>query len=276
MKSGTVGLEEVRLHYLTAGDGPLLVMLHGFPAFSASWEPLIPELARRFRVVAPDMRGYNLSDKPRGVRSYRLETLCRDVAQLVEALGERQADLVGHDWGGAVTWATAALHPDKVRRAAVLNCPHPTAMARHLWTNARQRRRSWYIFFFQIPWLPEAILRRYADRFLERAFRGTHVDLARYRRALLEPGALTASINYYRAAFRASLSPGRLRLPAIQAPSLLVWGEKDLALGRELTLGMERYFAGPYQARYLPDCGHWVHDEAPERVLGLLREHFSA
>ncbi|MGE0489979.1 MAG: alpha/beta fold hydrolase [Vulcanimicrobiota bacterium] len=272
MKHRTFDLGSLSMHAVEAGEGPLVLLLHGFPACWYSWKDLIEPLSRHFRVVAPDLRGYNLSDRPKGVHHYTTDALGEDIARLVRALGETRAHIVGHDWGGALTWSLASTRPNLVDKVAVLNCPHPAAMLRHLRTNRRQLKRSWYIMFFQLPRLPEWVFSRRQSQFVKFAFaarRGTFEaeDLERYREAIFAPGALTAAINYYRAAGRQLLAP--VKYPPIAAPSLLIWGERDKALGKELTFGMERYFSGDYRVEYL-DAGHWVHNEQPERVLELL------
>jgi pimeloyl-ACP methyl ester carboxylesterase len=266
----------IRLHYVEAGAGPLVVLLHGFPEFWYSWRHQIPALAAAgFRVRAPDLRGYNDSDKPAGVAPYRLPLLSADVAGLIRAAGVQRAAVVGHDWGGGIAWDVALRHPEVVERLAVLNAPHPLAFLRELRT-PRQLLKSWYILFFQLPWLPEWALRRRDFAALDRALRREPVrtgaftddDIRLYKEALARPGALTAALNYYRALFR---SPwwGRRSLPVIKAPTLLLWCERDRYLDVRLTEGL-----GPWvetlRVERLPDASHWVQNDAPERVNELL------
>lgn len=273
-------MNNVRLHYVTQGEGKLVILLHGFPEFWYSWRHQIPVLAPHFRVVAPDMRGYNDSEKPKGVAHYRLDLLTADVMGLVRAFGEERAVIVGHDWGGGVAWAFAAHYPQATERLIVLNCPHPNAFHKHLRANLRQLRRSWYIFFFQLPWLPEFGVRLSLRRFVERTFRGMAVrkeafpdeDLQQYVEALKKPGALTAAINYYRAGFRDFLRHGERQFPQITSPTLLIWGEEDVALGKELTSNMEPYFTSRFEIKYIPNCSHWVQQEQPELVNQYLLE----
>ncbi len=280
MRHGTAYVNNVRLHYVTQGEGKLVILLHGFPEFWYSWRHQIPVLAPHFRVVAPDMRGYNDSEKPKGVAHYRLDLLTADVMGLVRAFGEERAVIVGHDWGGGVAWAFAAHYPQATERLIVLNCPHPNAFQQHLRANLRQLRRSWYIFFFQLPYLPEFGVRLSLRRFVERAFRGMAVrkeafpdeDLQRYVEALKKPGALTAAINYYRAGFRDFLRHGERQFPQITSPTLLIWGEEDVALGKELTSNMEPYFTDRFEIKYIPNCSHWVQQEQPELVNQYLLE----
>ncbi len=292
----------VRLHCVVAGDGPLVLLLHGFPDFWYSWRHQIEPLATRFRVVAPDLRGYNESEKPAGVAAYAMPELVADVEGLVRAFGARDAAIVGHDWGGAVAWTFAMERPALTRKLAVLNCPHPALMTQHLRGNLRQLARSWYMFFFQIPRLPELLLGLGHASAIGRAFRAASVrpgvltdeDVQRLRDAAMHSGALRGALNYYRAAFRdranAALLPGPLRRfvygdeelppprrtledwPRIAAPTLLIWGEQDIALGTELTTGMEPLLSGPFEIRYVPDSGHWVQQEQPELVTRWLEE----
>jgi pimeloyl-ACP methyl ester carboxylesterase len=270
----------VRLHYVTQGEGKLVILLHGFPEFWYSWRHQIPELAKHFRVVAPDLRGYNDSEKPAGVSNYRIDVLTADVMGLIRAFGEEKAILIGHDWGGGVAWAFAAAYPQATERLVVMNCPHPGPFQKHLRSNWRQLRRSWYIFFFQLPWLPEFGVRLNVRRFIEQAFRGWAIrkeafsddDLRQYVEALTKPGVATAAIIYSRAAFRAGMRRGERQFPQIAAPTLLIWGEEDVALGKELTYDMEPYFTGRFEIKYIPRCSHWVQQEQPELVNQYLLE----
>ncbi|HEU0079046.1 MAG TPA: alpha/beta hydrolase [Longimicrobiaceae bacterium] len=263
----------VRLHYVEAGEGPLVVLLHGFPEFWYGWRHQIPALAAAgFRVVAPDMRGYNLSDKPEGVERYRVELLVEDVAGLVKHLGAERAHVVGHDWGGVVAWHFAMLRPELLDRLAVLNAPHPAAFAREI-IRPDQMLRSAYAGFFQLPAVPEAALRAADFALLERVFRTeparpgafTDEDVERYKEALARPGALTATLNYYRAAARHD----RPEVRPIAAPTLLVWGEQDPHLVVRLTEGLEEWVPG-IRVERIPEASHWVAADEPERVGRLL------
>ena len=272
----------IRFHYVTAGEGPLVILLHGFPQFWYAWRHQIPALAARFKVVAPDLRGYGDSDKPPNVADYRTDILAADVAALVNALGHDRAHVVGHDWGGAVAWTVALEQPQVVEKLVVLNCPHPKPFAKALRSNLRQLGRSWYMFFFQIPWLPEAIVRYAPEQMTERMFRGMAVrkdafsdeDLRQFREAMLKPGALTGMVNYYRETFRNVAAMRELEKSDVRiaAPTLLIWAENDVALGKELTYGMEPLFSGPFRTHYVPSCSHWVNEEQPDLVNRLLLE----
>jgi pimeloyl-ACP methyl ester carboxylesterase len=271
-------IDGLRLHYVEAGTGPLVVLLHGFPEFWYSWRYQIPALAGAgFRVIAPDLRGYNRSDKPSGVQAYRLERLVDDVAGLIGHTGATRAVVAGHDWGGAIAWGLAMRRPELVDRLIILNAPHPAAFFREIRTKA-QLLKSWYIFFFQLPWLPECVLRAGDFALLERRLRRDPVraatitpeDIACYKRALARPGALTAAINYYRAVFRQRRAlRGAIR--PIEAPTLLIWGERDHYLGLRLLDGLEPWVPRLH-IRRLANASHWVQQEAAEQVNGWMIE----
>lgn len=268
----------VRLHYVEAGEGPLVVLMHGFPEFWYAWRAQIPALAAAgYRVVAPDMRGYNLSEKPPGVASYRVEVLTADVAALIRHLGVERATVVGHDWGGAVAWQLPVFHPEVVERLAVLNAPHPGALLRELRT-LEQLRRSWYIAFFQLPWLPELALRAGDAALLRRMLRQDavrpgafdDVDIQRYVDALMQPGAATATLNYYRALVQRNPLELSHQIQAIDVPTLLIWGQQDRFLGPRLTEGLS-HWVPDLRVERIPEAGHWVMADAPDRVNELLR-----
>ncbi len=277
-------LGDVRMHYVEAGpaQGPLVVLLHGFPEFWYSWRHQLPALAGAgLRVVAPDMRGYNLSDKPAGTAAYHTDLLTRDVARLIQALGAERAMVVGHDWGAVVAWLFAMRYPRMVERLAILNVPHP-AMLRAGLRQPRQWRKSWYVFFFQLPWLPEWGFRARRYRTIRRLFRSDPVragafsddDIDRYIEALAQPGALTATINYYRALVRYHPRGLGHDLRVIQAPALVIWGEQDRALEPSLA-EPPRHWVPDLRIERLPDASHWVQVDRPEAVnqllLGFLR-----
>jgi pimeloyl-ACP methyl ester carboxylesterase len=281
-REGFADLGEVRLHYVEAGDGPLVVLLHGFPEFWYSWRAQIPALAEAgFRVVAPDLRGYNLSSRPPGVSGYSVDRLAADVAALIDERGERSASLVGHDWGAAVAWMTAMNHPDSVERLAILNLPHPRRLLQAL-RDPRQLARSWYMFFFQLPWLPERAARagNWAGfrHLLERdnhdgAF--TAADLERYIEAWSAPGAITTMINYYRAAFRQTPWTAQRRMRPVSAPTLVIFGEQDRFLRHQLAEPDPRDVPNLEAVVRLPGVSHFVQNDAPDAVNRLLVEFFS-
>lgn len=271
----------MRLHFVEAGSGPLVVLLHGFPEFWYSWRRQIPALAAAgFHVVAPDMRGYNLSDKPEGAHPYALELLAGDIAGLIGHFGESQAYVAGHDWGAAVAYGIAMYHPEVVKRLAILNVPHPERMLRGFRT-LRQLRKSWYMLFFQIPVIPEALLRRNDYAFAKRSLRAdsprsfSDADLERYVEAWSQPGALTGMINYYRAALRQSPGEAMVRLRPVEAPTLVIWGERDRHLGAELAEPLPRWVPDA-RIEWLPQATHWVQHEEAQRVNELLAEFFAS
>jgi epoxide hydrolase 4 len=271
----------VRFHFVEAGEGPLLLLLHGFPELWYSWRHQIAALAERFHVVAPDLRGYNETSKP--ASGYDTRTLVADVVGLSRALGHARFRLAGHDWGGMVAWATAARHPELVERLSILNAPHPTAMARALRSNVAQMRRSWYIFAIQIPGFAEARIRRDGYALIDRMIRGQMVhpermsdaDSAIFRAAIARPGALDAALAYYRAAFRAALAEG-FRAPNVdvRVPTQVIWGERDHALGVELLDGLDRWVPD-LEVHRIPTASHWVQQDEPELVTALMAEFLS-
>lgn len=271
----------LRLHILEAGpaDGPLCVLLHGFPESSFGWRHQIAPLAAAgLRVVAPDQRGYGRSDKPRGVGAYRIDRLAEDVVGLLDTLGTPRAHVVGHDWGGAVAWYLAAAHPERVERMVILNVPHPVVMRRHLLRDRAQLRRSWYMFFFQLPWLPEWWLRRDDWRNLKRLFRGssrrgTFADdeLARYAADCARSGAMRSMIHWYRAALlRPAPRPASWR---VRVPTRIVWGARDVALGRDMVAPSAALCQPQADVAWIEEAGHWVQHEEPERVNALILDH---
>ena len=269
----------VRLHYVEAGpaDGPLVVLLHGFPEFWYSWRHQLPALAQAgFHVVAPDMRGYNTSDKPRGWRAYDANLVAGDIAGLIGHFGAERAFVVGHDWGAVIAYTVAMRHPDVVERLAILNVPHTARMLAGLRT-LKQLKKSWYMFFFQIPGLPERLLARDGFSFAKRSLRAdspkafSDEDLERYVEAWSQPGALTGMLNYYRAALRQSPFGAQGKLVPIETPTLVIWGERDRHLGRELAEPEARWVTD-VRMEWLPDATHWVQHDEPARVNELLIE----
>src|SRR5438270_6495367 len=266
----------IRMHFVTQGNGPLVVLLHGFPEFWYSWRYQIPFLAEHgYTVVAPDLRGYNDTDKPR--TGYDVPTLLRDIAGLIKGLGQEKAVIVGHDWGGVLAWAFAISYQQMTERLIVMNAPHPQAMQRAFRT-LKQLRKSWYIFAFQLPWLPENALLRNNAYEIGRMLKGAAVQksafpnevLATYQEAMSKPGAMTAALNYYRQLIRHPLRSAK-NYASIGVPTLLIWGEQDIALGIELTYGLEQWVPN-IQVKRLPDSGHWVQQEQPEKVNQLILE----
>ena len=270
----------VRLHAIAAGpkDGPVVVLLHGFPEFWYGWRRQIEPLADAgFRVIVPDQRGYNLSSKPSGVAAYALTELVSDVIAIADQLGQEKIFLAGHDWGAAVAWSTALLYPQRIAKLVVLNVPHPSVMRRFMMKHMRQMLRSWYIFFFQLPYLPEAFFSAFhflvGARSLLRSSRpGTFSaeDLNQYRTAWSQPGALTAMINWYRALFRT-----RAKFPdkTVRIPTRILWGERDAFLLAEMAHESLRYCKDAELFTFA-NASHWLQHEEPARVSELLIDFF--
>jgi len=262
-----------------AGAGDRLALcLHGFPESRFSWRWQLPELARLgFRAWAPDLRGYGDTEpKPQSVRAYHIDRLCDDVAALIDVSGAKSATLVAHDWGAIIAWTFAARRVRKLDRLVIMNVPHPVCFAEAAQQSPAQRRRSWYILAFQLPWLPEKLLTANDARAVRRAFSDWALDKSRFPKDVLDhyaanalkPGAITPMVNYYRAAFRAQKA-FRAPWPIIETPTLIVWGEEDQALGLETLEGTERYVKDLTIER-LPGVSHWVQQEAPEAVNAIL------
>lgn len=270
----------IELHAVASGpsEGPVVLLLHGFPEFWYSWHQQIAPLASAgFRVIVPDQRGYNTSGKPRGASSYTLSQLTSDVLAIADQLGQDRIFLAGHDWGAAVAWSAALLHPQRIAKLAILNVPHPSVMRRYLNTNRRQLRRSWYMFFFQLPWLPEAAFSAFDFRFGIRSLvrsscPGTFSseDLAQYRAAWSQPGALTSMINWYRAAFRY-----RAKFPdsTVHVPTRILWGERDAFLLSGMAHDSLRY-CDSAELYTFANASHWLQHEEPARVSELLIDFF--
>ncbi|GLV58321.1 hydrolase [Dictyobacter sp. S3.2.2.5] len=268
----------IRMHYVTQGEGPLIVLLHGFPEFWYSWRLQVPFLADLgYSVVAPDLRGYNDSDKP--TSGYDIPTLLLDIVGLIKGLGYEKAIIIGHDWGGVLAWSFAIAYPEMTEKLVVLNAPHPGAMQRELRT-LKQLRKSWYIFAFQLPWLPEYIMGRNHAELIGRMFQQTAVKkeafppevIAHYREAMSKPRALTSSINYYRSLARRPQNLVDRRIAGvINMPTLLIWGEQDVALDITLTEALDQWVTN-LQVKRIRDSGHWVQQEQPELVNRFLRE----
>lgn len=270
-------LPAVRLHVVEAGplDGQPVLLLHGFPEFWWGWRQQIPALAAAGRrVVVPDLRGYNFSGKPKGIRAYGLDPLAGDLLGLIDDLGPEPADVVGHDWGGAVSWWGALRFPERIARLAVLNIPHPRVMRRFLLHDRAQRRRSRYMLYFQLPLLPERKIRASDFRGFRSIFKrssrqGTFSpdELAVYAAAAGRPGALTAMLHWYRAALW--FPPRRPPHRVVEPPVRILWGEDDVALGAEMARA-SLPCCRQAELTFLPGAGHWVQHEAADRINDLL------
>ena len=268
----------IRLHCAIAGppDGDLVIALHGFPEFWRGMSGVITDLARAdYRVVAPDQRGYNLSEKPEGIDAYSVDEMALDVVGLIDAMGRESAHVVGHDWGAAVAWWLALTRPERVRRLVVINVPHPSVFAREVRGNRKQLRKSWYIFAIQVPALPERLAfgRRTRQRF-SRAIAGTANPgsftpdyLAHLREAWAQPGAAQGMLNWYRASVRRR--PGRLADKRVHVPTLIIWGRKDVALSDSM-VQPSADLCDDVRVEWFDDATHWVLHDEPERTSALI------
>jgi epoxide hydrolase 4 len=274
LREGHAQVGDVELHYVEAGEGPLVVLLHGFPEFWFTWRlQIAPLAAAGFHVVAPDMRGYNLSSRPDGIDAYSADRLAADIRGLINALGAESAAVVGHDFGGTVAWATAMAHPEVVDRLVIMNAAHPRRLNEGL-KHPGQLRRLWYFFFFQPPGVPERTVRARSWRFFRRYQRDarppyTPEETKRYIESWEQPGAATAIINYYRAAVRGS-KQAQAQIRPISAPTLVIWGQRDRYLRPNLAEPQRSDVPGLDRVERMPEASHWVHHDEAERVTQLL------
>jgi len=262
-----------------AGDR-LALCLHGFPEHSFSWRYQLPMLAEAgYRAWAPNLRGYGNSSRPEGMAAYSVEDLMADVAGLIDASGCRETVLIAHDWGAIIAWLFATRRIRPLSHLIICNVPHPVPAQRAFRQHLEQLKRSWYMLFFQLPWLPEWLLGRQGARGVGQAIRGSVVNPANFSDEVVDvyvrnadrPGALTAMINYYRALLRGggARRQARLGYPVIETPTLLIWGEDDVALTKETTYGTDEVVQD-LTIRYLPRVSHWVQQEAPEIVNPMI------
>jgi pimeloyl-ACP methyl ester carboxylesterase len=272
----TIAANGLAFEVLTAGSGDRLALcLHGFPEHAISWRHQIPLLVKLgYRVWAPNQRGYGNTTRPKDVAAYDPALLIADVAALIDASGATSVTLIGHDWGAAIAWLFALRGARPLEKLVILNVPHPAAFSRALRHSWRQKLRSWYMGFFQLPVVPEFVLGYDRARAIGEAFSRSAVDSTRfprevtdfYRARASEPGAIWAMLAWYRAAARGGMARQmRLGVPNIEIPTLMIWGEEDVALGKETTYGTHRYVKD-LTISYLPGASHWVQQDAPERV----------
>jgi pimeloyl-ACP methyl ester carboxylesterase len=278
LRDHTIQNGDVRIHCVATGpaDGPIALLLHGFPARWATWRYVMPVLAAGgYHVIAPDLRGYGESDKPRGVARYAVGELVSDVTAILDAFECGQAFVAGHDFGGGLAWALAMARPDRVARLAILNSVHPVGFERQMkrWS---QIKKSWYVLFFLVPGIPEWFLARDDYRFLRHSLAEdglspeTVLDLLE---GVRPPGALEAAIDWYRASFRGGASRPALR--KVDVPTLIVWGDKETHLDPELATPPPDWTAN-VRVEHVPEAGHWVQHDAPDRVAELLLAHAPA
>ncbi|MCH9054416.1 alpha/beta hydrolase [Synechococcus sp. PCC 6716] len=269
----------IRLHYVTQGEGDLVLLLHGFPEFWYSWRQQIPKLADHHKVVALDLRGYNLSDKPQDPTSYVLDELILDIVGVIDGLGYRRCHLVGHDWGGMVAWGVAYAVPDRIQTLSVLACPHPSVL-KQVPSGWDQWLRSSYLLLFQLPWLPELLLEWGNYGAIAHLLQWAAVnqsairpaDIALYQDAAAQRGALSGMLNYYRGTLPSILAH---EWGTLSVPTQMLWGRQDPVLGVELTYNTEAYVKA-LNIHYLDHCGHFVQQEQPDLVNQYLLEWLDA
>ncbi len=279
-------INSIRMHYVQAGTNPdtVLLLLHGFPEYWYSWRHQLAALHSRYTLVAPDLRGYNETDKPPFVWSYTIQTLMNDMLQLLDTLGYQQAVIVGHNWGGMLAWYLSIYHPHRVQRLIIMNTPHPVLFADAIHTNPRQMLRSTYLSLFQLPFLPELYIRANDFAELTTMFRSktarpdtfSDADIQAYKDALRKPGALSAALNWYRAFISMGGNVGTFfgSKKHVTVPTMLLWGEQDPFLGKELSYNTER-FVSDLRTHYLPDSSHWVQQEQPDLVNHYINAFLS-
>jgi epoxide hydrolase 4 len=275
-----VAANGINFEVATMGSGDRLALcLHGFPEHAYSWRHQMPLLARLgYRVWAPNLRGYGGTDSPQKVSDYQTRMLVKDVAGLIKASGAKETLLLAHDWGGALAWSLAMEQPQLVDRLVILNLPHPACFAREL-RRPPQLFLSWYMFFFQLPWLPEFLLARRHGRATSGIIRGssryparfTDEELEVYRANAMRPGGLRAMINWYRALLRGGGLKRFVRrdVRTIHIPTLFLWGDADTALSIRTTLGTEKYVTD-LTFRIFPGVSHWIQQEAPDEVNAMI------
>jgi len=264
----------IQFHYVTEGDGPLMLFLHGFPEYWYSWRHQISEFSKNYKVVALDMRGYGQTDRPQGKENYTIDVLVKDVKEVVSALGYEKCVLVGHDWGAIVAWYVAMNAEACIEKLIVMNVPHPKCYMENL--TFKQVLRSWYIWMFQLPKFSEAYLKANDFKWITDQFRSAvnteafpEEDLNKYKENAATPGALTAMLNYYR-----NLPAEMMKkdaMPIIQVPTLMLWGEKDGYTGKDSTRGTERYVKN-LDLKFLPNCSHWTQQDCPKEVNQYMND----
>ena len=268
---------DIRLHVVQAGpkSGAPVILLHGFPEFWYGWRKQIPALAAAgCRVIVPDQRGYNLSDKPKGIKAYCIDNLMQDVIGLIDALDYEKVNVVGHDWGALVGWGLGIKHPERLHRLGIINVPHPAVMKRFLQRDFDQMRRSLYALFFQLPWLPEGVMQagnwRSAALGMRRSGKSnafTDEDIEEYKQAWSQPGAITAMLNWYRAAVR---YPAQITEDMrVRVKTLILWGVKDFALSRRMARPSLDY-CDEGNLVFFPEATHWVQHEDVEEINHYL------
>jgi epoxide hydrolase 4 len=285
MQSQFIQTNHINLHVMTDGpeNGMAVILLHGFPQFYYGWKDQISALVDAgFRAIVPDQRGYNLSDKPKGISAYDVDILANDIVGLLDHLGIQKAKIIGHDWGAVVAWTIGINHPERVEKLAILNVPHPDVMTDFVLHNSAQRKKSWYIFFFQIPWFVEWMLSKndfeYLARMLTRSGRKntfTEADMMEYKKAWSQKGALTGMVNWYRAVMRRGLRSALHRKKSharrVHVPTMMLWGKRDIALSVEMAQpSIDLCDQG--ELTIYDKSTHWVQHDASHEVNRKLIE----
>ncbi|KAK6727774.1 hypothetical protein RB195_005449 [Necator americanus] len=281
-----IQLKTVRLHYVQTGDDdkPLLLMLHGFPEFWYSWRFQLKYFADRYRCIALDQRGYNLSDRPPNTEDYCIDLLVNDVREVVEKLGYKKCFLMGHDWGAAIAWRVALTYPELIEKLLILNVPHPSVLPQLMATSSEQRLKSWYIFMFQTPRIPELTVQSHDFHMLELCFRGkkagirnkenfTDEDMKAWKHVFSQEGAISGPINYYRNVGRTSNLKGDQNI--CKPPTLIIWGDQDQFLVKEgATMSLKYCYNA--NLKYVEGASHWVMQDEPQKVNKLIEEFLYA
>jgi pimeloyl-ACP methyl ester carboxylesterase len=276
---GFADVGEVKLHYAKAGDGErLVVLLHGFPEFWFSWRHQLVALSDEYTVVAPDLRGYDLSDRPKNRSDYEIGHLVGDIVGLIKHFGRDKAAMIGHDWGASVAWALAMKHPEVLWKLGALQVPPIPIWKRNL--TVKQFLASWYMFFFQLPAVPEFFVRFNDYALLVRSLTKSTAEknvfsreeIAEYKKAWSRPGAVTAMLNYYRANILKRFFGFKMPFQRIDVPTLYIYGEKDFAVLPQTVAGVGDMISATYREHRIPTSGHWVQQEAAGEVTNVLRE----
>jgi epoxide hydrolase 4 len=277
-----VKTNNINLHVVSAGpkDGPVVILLHGFPEYWGGWKKQIPALVDAgYRVLAPDQRGYGKSDKPPQIQAYDIDILAQDILGLIDHSGQEKVHLVGHDWGAVIAWWIGIHYPERIKNLSILNVPHPSVMQKHLLSNLRQLKKSWYIFFFQIPKLPERAFTQNGGKKMLAMLQSTSnpgsfsdEDLAGYAQNWAIEGCPTAMLNWYRAAMRRGAE--KLKNKRVSVPTQVIWGMGDVALGSEMAAPSVDYCDEGHLEK-IQDATHWVQHDAPEHVNRLLLSFFA-
>lgn len=269
----------VQIHYATAGSGErLVILLHGFPEFWYSWRKQIIALSEDYTIVAPDLRGFNLSDKPEKISDYDLDKIADDVIGLIHHFGREKAAVIGHDWGAAVAWNIAIKHEEVLWKLGALQVPPPQVLKKNM--SLSQLLASWYMFFFQLPKLPEWLLSNNDFEGLAQGLKSstveggifTDAEIDEYKKAWREPFALTSMLNYYRANFFKRFILQNEEPPKIKVPTVFIFGEQDKAVLRESVTGIGEVIDAPFEEFFIPSSGHWVQQEEAETVTQILKD----